>query len=283
MKACVVPADVFLQSDQEIRKYYKIYKRNIGRFNHHGLASMPYVMEECLRTGLAINRYARNKYKGNNEFLTFYGISTADGTHTRSVAEYARGKIYTLTDSAHISNKKEFNRLLNHKHSFFHLGNFSDITPYYLKNKAPKFFRKGFDIIWENTAFQMYSNKRDDQISYVKRVLKKDGIIIFLEKMSNKDKDIYRKMEEIKDSKFKSKFFSTDDIDKKKNTILSEMEKGQVTLKTFLKVSKRHFKYVEVIWNSTNFYEIVASDDENSINKFVSFLPNKYVPKEFIQ
>ena len=188
MKNVVRPLGVFLDFDTELKKYYKVYRRNLGTFNHHGIASIPYAMEECLRTGVAINRYSQWKYKELDEYLTFYGTSCADGTHARTIAEYADGKIYTLTDSPNIGNKKEFERLLNHKYSFFHLGSFADITPYYLKHKAPIFFRKGFDVIWENTTFQMYGNNRDDQIAYIKRVLKDNGLIIFLEKMNNDNK-----------------------------------------------------------------------------------------------
>lgn len=278
----VKPLSIFLESDPEIKKYYSFYKRNLGTFNHHGVASIPYALDECLRTGLAINRYARWKYNGIHDYLTFYGTSSADGTHARTIAEYAHGKIYTLTDSPNIGNKNEFDRLLKHKYSFFHHGSFADITPYFLRAKAPYFFRNGFDIIWENTTFQMYGNNREDQIAYIKRVLKKDGLVIFLEKMSNHKKKEYQHMEKIKDSKFKSKYFNLADINKKKTNILNEMEKCQVTLKSFLKSTEKHFKYVYIIWNSTNFYEIVASNNIESIEKFLGFLPDVYLPEEFI-
>jgi len=282
VKNTVKPSDVFLSSDTELKKYYKVYKKNLGTFNHHGIASIPYVLEECLRTGVAINRYSRWKYKESSDYLTFYGTSCADGTHARTIAEYADGKIYTITDSPNAGNKKEFERLINHKYSFFHLGSFADITPYYLKYKAPIFFRKGFDIIWENTTFQMHGNNRDDQISYIKRVLKNDGLIIFLEKMNNDNKKKYEEMEKIKDLKFKSKYFDVNDIKKKKTTILQEMEKGQVTLREFFKSLDKYFRYSCIIWNSTNFYEIVASNNKESIEKFIYFLPNVYLPREFV-
>ena len=128
----------------------------------------------------------------------------------------------------------------------------------------------------------MYGPNRFEQIAYVKRVLKEDGLFFFIEKMKNDDRNLYLMMEEIKDKQFKARYFEIRDIVKKQSSILTQMEKGQVTLKEFYKALRKHFKYSYIIWNSTNFYHIVASNDIESISKYISLLPIPYVPQNFI-
>ena len=53
----------------------------------------------------------------------------------------------------------------------------------------------------------MYSPDRAKQIKFTKEKLKKDGIIGFIEKFSNKDITEFLKREHIKDSLFKNRFF----------------------------------------------------------------------------
>ena len=71
-----------------------------------------------------------------------------------------------------------------------------------LKNSNLKQFNQGFDIIIEDTTFQMYSPNRSGQINHVKRPLNNDGIFIFTEKHSS-EHDEYQKREIQKDYSFK--------------------------------------------------------------------------------
>ena len=76
----------------------------------------------------------------------------------------------------------------------------------------------------------MYSPDRAKQIKFTKEKLKKDGIIGFIEKFSNKDITEFLKREHIKDSLFKNRFFSQKDIQLKKDNVLTDMNNGLVTL-----------------------------------------------------
>ena len=279
--AAVTPSPEFLAQNEEYPRYYEIHKRNLGVFNRHGVASVPFLLEECMRTGLALSKFAAARKSESGERLTFYGTSSADGTYARTLAEYSKGRIVTLTDSPNPANQAEFHRLLNHPYSFFHLGPFVDITPDYLAKRADPMFREGFDVIWENTTFQMYGNNRYEQIAYVKRLLKEGGLMMFCEKMNHPNSQEYERMEKVKDDLFKAKYFTGTDITQKKTDILSEMTRGQVTLEEFSDAVRSHFKHAYVIWNSTNFYEIVASDDKAAIDMFLSLLPEPYVPDQF--
>jgi len=280
-KAKVVAQHDFLERDPEYYIYHAIYTKNFGVFNSHGVASMPFVFEQCMRMGITLCRFAELNGHSGTDPLTFYGTSTADGTHARTIAEYSEGRIVTLTDSPNKANQKEFYRHLHHKNSFFHLGSFFDITPDYLVENAPVGFKNKFDFIWENTTLQMYGNNRSEQIAYIKRVLKEDGIISFLEKLNHEDSTEYARREKIKDDLFKSKYFTTEEIQAKRTTILEEMEKGQLTLSELSSAIKEHFQYAYIVWNSTNFYEIIASNNKLRIQSFLDLLPDPYVPDAF--
>ncbi len=281
-KLPVIAAQVFLDRDGEYKKYHQILQRNMGTFAKHGLASIPFMLEEVIRIGVALHRFAEENRFSSSEPLTFYETSSADGTIGRSLAEYSNGLIKTLTDSPNESNRLEFNRLLTHNYSYFHKGPFVDITPQYLSQAYGHIFKGGFDIIWENTTFQMYGNNRDEQIAYVSRLLKEDGLMIFHEKMNHFKVDEYKRLEKLKDDKFKSQYFNENELKLKKLNILSEMEAGQVTLSEFRQALKTHFKYAYIIWNSCNFYEIVASNNKKIIESFISYLPAPYVLDDFI-
>jgi len=75
---------------------------------------------------------------------------------------------------------------------------------------------------------------------------------------------------------------SKNQIAKKKETILNTMEDGQVTKEELSNAASKVFKYGYIIWNSTNFYEFVFSNSKSRIEKFISYLPDAYVPQELI-
>ena len=273
----------FLSEDPEYRAYHNIFQRNIGTFYRHGCASIPFLIEENIRVGIALSRWAKLRHEHEEPPLTFYETSSADGSNARTLSEYSEGLIRTLTDSPNEANRMEFERLCTNEYSAFHKGPFVDITPEFLstQHKYPYLGNK-FDVIWENTTFQMYGSNRIEQIAYVRRVLHEDGLMLFLEKMNHANTEEYRKREQIKDTEFKSRYFSPDELEAKKTGILAEMEKGQVTLQEFIVALKRHFKVAYLIWNSANFYEIAASNSEQTVRTFLDLLPEPSVPKNFI-
>ncbi len=281
-KVPIVASPDFLKRDDAYQRYHHVFQNNIGTFYKHGCASIPFLAEENIRVGVALYSLAKEKFEQTNTPLTFYETSAADGTNARSLAEYAQGLIYTLTDSPNESNRIEFARKLNHPYSTFHKGPFVDITPELLSTQYKDTpLSDGFDIIVENTTFQMYGDNRDEQIAYVRRVLKKDGLMFFQEKMHQPDMNEYERREKIKDNYFKSIYFTTGQVNEKKQTILAEMEKGQVTLETFADALKNHFSYAYIIWNSTNFYEIVATDDKRTLDTFLHYLGEPFSPELF--
>ncbi|NET57651.1 MAG: class I SAM-dependent methyltransferase [Symploca sp. SIO2E6] len=282
-KQSVYAASDFLSKSNEYREYHSLFQRNIGTFYQHLCASIPFFIEEQCRIGIALQRLAKHRLKDEKYPFTYYETSAADGTNARTMSEYSQGMIRTLTDSPNTANVENFHRLCQHGYSDIYIGSFVDITPEYIsvRNDRP-YFKEGFDIIYENTTFQMYNPNRKEQIAYVKRVLKSDGLIIFCEKLMHPIRDEYERRENIKDSLFKSHYFTKADIDHKISQILEEMEQCQVTLDELVDSISYHFKYAYMIWNSTNFYEIVASNDRTNLQNFIDCLGDYYVPVPFL-
>jgi hypothetical protein len=128
----------------------------------------------------------------------------------------------------------------------------------------------------------MYGKKRVDQIAYTKRLLKKDGLFFMMEKILHPDHKEYMRREKLKDHTFKNNYFTQEQIKHKKANILQDMKSGQVSLDELISGIKNNFKYAWVIWNSLNFYELVASDNLKKLETFISLLDHPYVPEEFV-
>jgi hypothetical protein len=276
----VVANKAFLGQDDELERYHSVYQRNMGVFWKHYCASVPFLVEEQCRIGLAISQFAR--WFRADSYFTFYETSSADGTDARTLAEFAQGLILTLTDSPNQPNKQNFYRLCSHEYSKFYLGSFIDVTPYLIASRPDfVYFQDGFDIIYENTTFQFYGRDRVAQIGHVSQLLKKNGIVFFLEKLHLPDMAEYEKREELKDNHFKSTFFSENEIVWKKEKMLSDMERCQVTFDELIFAISQHFKYIYLIWNSANFYELAASNSDTTIEKFCLLLLRPFVPEIF--
>jgi hypothetical protein len=279
----VEPLAGFLQSKIN-QDYYKIFQKNRGTFFEHAFASIPFVLEEHCRVNIALHRFAefrKNKLNDSSP-LTLYELSAADGTNARTLAEFSEGCIKTLTDTPNEANGINFEKLCSHDHSHIYIGPFADITPGYLLERDDlPYFWEGFDIIQEPAVFQMYGKNRTEQIAYVRRLLKQDGLFFMMEKLVHPDPEEYIRREKLKDEVFKSNYFTQDQIDKKKTNILHEMREGQVSYEYLLDAIKDNFKYAWLIWNSANFYEIVASDSLDNLTEFISLLDDPYIPEMF--
>lgn len=255
-------------------EFYKEHYCQRGIFDDHFFSSIPYILEEECRLGSNILSYFLKRSGG-----CLYTLGTAEATMARTIGKLGGGKITTFSCTPTKSNLESFNRLGIPENSYLHISPFNEITNsdicYYIKNF------QGFDIIVEDTTFQMYGNNRKDQIDYVKQKLKADGLMVFIEKFNCEYDEEYIRREEIKDQYFKNRFFEQEDIIQKRYEVLDTMHNGQVTLKEFSVSLSDHFKYAIIIWNSTNFYSIIASNSKKNLLQFVHEMPEVFIPKEF--
>lgn len=277
MPAKAYSGDVNLfKNDKEMLEFYKRHLNLQGNFDKHFYSSIPYILEEECRVGTAILKYMKSK----NDTQYLYVLGAAEGTLARTVGEMGHGKILTLSCSPTKANQKSFYRLGIPKYSYFILSPYNTITNNYIKKILPNY--SGFDILIEDTTFQMYSSDRRSQIKYAKEKLKSDGIMGFIEKFSNTDLREFNKREFIKDNYFKKSFFSQVDINKKRQTVLGDMHNNLVTLEEFTKILSEFFNYAIVNWNSGNFYTIYSSNNKNNLLDFLSEMTESLTPKEFV-
>ncbi|MDK6918944.1 hypothetical protein QP269_25240, partial [Escherichia coli] len=83
----------------------------------------------------------------------------AEGAMARTISELSKGNIQTLTTSPTKENEHAFFKYGSSENAYF------ICTPFFLleerlKNSNLKQFNQGFDIIIEDTTFQMYSPNR---------------------------------------------------------------------------------------------------------------------------
>ncbi|MFM5946468.1 MAG: hypothetical protein ACKO9G_24440, partial [Dolichospermum sp.] len=102
-------------------------------------------------------------------------------------------------------------------------------------------FTDGFDVVYENATFQFYDKDRFEQIAHLKEVMKDDGILICLEKLHQIDTVEYEKREQVKDEKYKSLYFSANEIMWKRTVVLAGMQELQVDYETLISALKQHF------------------------------------------
>jgi hypothetical protein len=200
----------------------------------------------------------------------------------RTVSELGGGDIETLCCSPNVENRQSFYAYGNPVHATFFLGPFHRLTRERMGHcETLQQFRAGFDIILEDTTFQMYSPNRRDQVGFVAQHLKPDGIFLFVEKFRHDDDAEYQRREQQKNRDFKALYFSGDEILTKQATVLSRMHDNEVTLAAMGQVLARDFGHCFVTWNSGNFYTLAASRSAENIQAFLRCLRSPALPTTF--
>ncbi|MCA8276373.1 class I SAM-dependent methyltransferase [Burkholderia sp. AU30280] len=262
-----------LLRDPDVLAYHDLMVAEAGPLFTHFLASVPAILEEMSRVGVALTRYSERRRQHADQHFEFYEVDAFDGTNGRTLAKRSNGLIRTFTNSPNPANETAFNQFANHEFSTFHPQAFAHVTPRLFREHARlDRFSGTFDYIYETAAFQFYGVDRADQIRHVARLLKPNGLIFFLEKLNCDSLDEYDKRESVKDELHKRHYFSREEIDWKRNQMLSQMQNGQVTFDTLVASIHERFEHVYLLWNGTNFHEFVASNDARSIEEFVSLL-----------
>ena len=270
-----------LKGDVYNLSFYFCSQRYATPFTLHASASIPFSAEGDYRLGAGILRYAKLLYRNEDTVFNVQEIAGADGGFSRTLANLSNGKIRSLTNSATYSNYTKFleDRPEN---CFFWPGPFFEITSELLYNtKEFHPFRTGFDLIYEHIIFQMFNSNRQEQIKFVSKNLKADGILLLYEKNKHVDIEEYIKREKKKDNDFKSKYFSDIQVQEKKDTILYKMEEGEVTLKDLTDATSKFFQYVVLIWNCCNFNVVAASNSKDNLEKFIGELTEPCLPEDY--
>jgi len=258
------------------RLFDKYLTRNSGAFVNHYFASIPYSKEEECRLGVAILRYASRRAP----HTLLYCLGMAEGAMARTIAEISKGRVITLTSSPTKENERDFYERGSCRFSTFLHSPFFNVASRLRNDEALKPFRKGFDILIEDTTFQMYSPDRARQIEFVRKLIKPDGLCIFTEKFNAPD-DAYALREAQKEA-FKRHYFSAEQLQTKSELVLNTMRAGEVLVSDMLQELKSQFSHVGLYWNSGNFCSIVATSNRANFDSFMSCLSPLAIPKEYI-
>lgn len=268
-----------LDFDLDTAVFSDTHRRLWGKFDSHYFASIPYRLEEECRLGAAMLSFALRTWVRNVSATTIYTLGTGTGCLARTLATLGDGRIETLCCSPTASNRVAFyaNRGSEHAH-FFHGPFFELDDGRYADDPDLRAFRNGFDLLFEDTTFQMYDRDRQKQLEFIAPRIRPGGLLVQVQKLAQQDHEIYDERERQKDELFKSRFFSAGHISGKKDEILTTMASLQVDLETTISALKTFFRYSVVTWNSGNFYTIVSSNARASVLELISLMLKPAIP-----
>lgn len=247
-----------------------------GTFDRHYWTSIPYVFEQECRLGSGILGYAISRYTLDNP-LKLWHLGAAEATLTRSISDLGAGIVISFANTGSSENKESFLKFGDPKYAYLYIGSYQDVSIDLLE-EFYKGFSNGFDIVIEDTTFQMKSRDRLSQIKTVMEKMKDDGILILTEKFVG---DNYNYWELIKDSEFKARYFSTESIKNKRINVLSKMLNNQVSILEISEITSVLFSAGLIFWNSGNFYSIAVSNNVQNLVRFISMLTPPCIPDYF--
>jgi hypothetical protein len=257
------------------------HRRLWGHFDNHYFASIPFRLEEECRLGAALLLFGLKAWARRGA-AAIYTLGAGAGTLSRALAKLGDGRIDTLSCSPSEANRASFFAGNPLPHARFHLGPFFDLDDErYASDDNLAAFRNGFDVLLEDTTFQMYGSDRAAQLSFVAPRVRSDGLLIQVQKINQPDGASYKRRERQKDDQFKSRFFSEAQILGKRRDILDTMDRCQVDLAQSIAALAQHFTYSVVTWNSGNFYTIVSSNSARALQAFIKSLTAPAIPSAF--
>jgi hypothetical protein len=126
-----------------------------------------------------------------------------------------------------------------------------------------------FDIVVENLAFQfMGSPLRYKHILEVKNKIRNSGLFVTCEKFMN---PYWDENEYLKDLLWKSKYFTQEEIEHKRESVLTDMNKDLCNQAVYEQILKDNFKYVAKIYMAGNFAAYVCGDDMYKVIECVDY------------
>jgi tRNA (cmo5U34)-methyltransferase len=268
--------------DLDCAIYGDTHTRLFGIFDSHYYASIPYRLEETCRLGATIFSVAQRIWARTYSPATIYTLGTGTGCLARSLAALGGGRIETLACSPTTANREAFIDKRGSERAHFFLGPFFELdAARYASDPDLLPFRDGFDVLFEDTTFQMYDQDRAAQLAFITPRLRQGGILVQVQKLAHEDRNVYDERERQKDEQFKTRYFSRSQISEKKAEVLNTMTDCQVDLQATVSALRLFFRYSVLTWNSGNFYTIVSSNSRASILEFVSLMVKPAIPPAF--
>jgi hypothetical protein len=259
------PILVFSKAQEAVRKVYEKFN---GNFDEHIATSIPAFRDVQIKVVSAIN-----KMIGSTGGLV-YDIGGSEGGFAKTITSLSGGKVKSINldanrDMQKVHNANPVSGSTFVKEAFGEGFDYNGVT---YKRHTPK---KKADIVHESMTFQFIDHKRADKLDeVVDNYLKSDGLFITEEKVHAADKEQFDANEAKKDNDFKSQYYDKDQIDKKKEEVLTGMAKDQTTYERYKNELLKRFDFVEEYWDGGNFKGLVASNDKTKIDLFLKEVGN---------
>lgn len=267
------PSPELLIRDIDSLAFAPYYQNATETFHEHLHASIPGYAEDQCRLGSAISRYAMNHVNRTGRPLDLWSLGACESPLARAVARHAGGDVLRSHCSSQAS--EVFAELARFPEKDPNVS--FEVAPFYAAQHPHLPPGEGYDIIFEETHFQMLHPNRIGPLEILSQKLRDDGVMLLYQKFLSDTKEEYERREIEKDKVYKSRYFSDEQIQSKHDMILTHMENGQVYLEDFLSATKRVAKYIVMIWRSGNFAGIAASNDSRNLAEFIGLLPQQFV------
>lgn len=139
------------------------------------------------------------------------------------------------------------------------------------KESLPK-----YDLITELLGFQFFTKTRSEEIDIIKSMLSESGCAVFCEKFKT---PFFDRNEWLKDNFWKSNSFTQEQIDSKKEAVLSDMHDYLAKKSDFEDLLCDKFKFVRAIYVAGNFAAYICSNSRIDIQNYyvdVNLITNRF-------
>jgi SAM-dependent methyltransferase len=248
-----------LSFDQpHLQQFYDTYKGHAGNFDQHIETSIPGYREVQVRKGAAIAR----AFPG----ASVMDIGGSEGSWGKAISQLGGQRTVNVEPNNAMAEHFNNNPVPN-----------AELVPHAFGEgfaEYPKFEpQERYDIINESMTFQFISPDRPNQLAEAKRLLKPGGLFITDEKVITKD---WHANEQAKDE-WKKQFYTQDQLAEKQQVVNYQDEESAVGMVSNMVpqeqlegLLRQNFRFVQNYWSSGNFQGYLASDSQETINRFLA-------------
>jgi len=250
-------------SDAE-RKFKENFDRFNGNFDIHIATSIPGFRDTQIKTGSAV----LNLFGDKGGLI--YDIGGSEGGWVKAITSASNGRVQSINLDPNPDMNAVFDRTPVEGSVFvpeaFYEG-FDDYKAHTPKQKA--------DVVHESMTFQFISNERRDFVKEVKdKYIKPGGIFLTEEKLMPDSMEQFLANEEMKDTNFKSKYYTTEQLRTKAEEVLVGMTKDLAKKQEYIEILQENFAYVYEYWDSGNFKGYIATDNKQAADQFMAEVGN---------
>ncbi len=264
-----VPLEPLRPLTEAEQQAVETFSKHSGNFDQHIRKSIPGFSETQLRKieGIA---------KTFGDGARLLDIAASEGSFGKTITEVSNGSVKTVSldpnpDMAKFfDGKSKVPGATYSKEAF--LNSFEDGGETYKAHDTDV----PYDVITESMGFQFIDPDRKSQFAEVKRLLAPDGVFLTEQKVRNPQ---WKENEAKKDSEYKAKYFSTEDLKQKDTRVGFAQSKGEekavgmvdnmAEQSSLEEALLENFKYVVQYWDSGNFKGYAASDKLTKLDDLI--------------